>query len=473
VEPAPPATSQCPDQESCLQIVDNFLDEQPRSFGLLQVRSADVLEQDLPGPCPEGPAKCRHDTYDSALAALYYTKRGSLDKAKDILDSLLKILYPASLSNIRPKTTKTQYTGVASGRTLTLLASSYNSANAPAGGNYEDPYVTDGGVDSGNNAWAALAFAHYAAASSQSCYGAVAQDIMGALAEAGECVDSLQGFMGHLEPYPANYRSAEHNIDMYGLGKVLGNQSVQRSAGSFVKGMYGMNKDFPGTYATGTGDSKRCDATVAKGYPIAVDATFWNILADADATKSYIDSALEFALKSPGPGKNGHPDSSGLWVADVDEYAPDGSRPTLSGVRFSTQGNGAQWENTAGAVMAMVHYTNSYGADGFPGMSKHIESARGSIRTLLKLYGGIPSSVLGGTYVAWQSYSQGQAQDPPGGSDTGLGWPYLRYTATAPTAWAGLMLLYQFDSSTEVDEGANPYAATLPVPWQGDVSCLR
>lgn len=123
--------------------------------------------------------------------------------------------------------------------------------------------------------------------------------------------------------------------------------------------------------------------------------------------------------------------------------------------------------------MAMVHYINSYGADGFPGMSKHIESARGSIRTLLKLYGGIPSSVLGGTYVAWQSYSQGQAQDPPGGSDTGLGWPYLRYTATAPTAWAGLMLLYQFDSSTEVDEGANPYAATVPVPWQGDVSCLR
>merc|ERR1719356_1838782 len=116
--------------------------------------------------------------------------------------------------------------------------------------------------------------------------------------------------------------------------------------------------------------------------------------------------------------------------------------------------------------MAMVHYMQTYG-EGILPLTDYIQAARGSIRTLLKLYSGIPSSVLGGTYVAWQSYSQGKAQDPPGGSDTGLGWPYLRYTATAPTAWAGLMLLYQFDSSTEVNEGANPYAAAAPVPWQG------
>jgi hypothetical protein len=459
--------------ESCLKIVDDFLDAQPRSFGLLQVRSDASLEQDLPGPCPEGPAKCRHDSYDSALAALYYTKRGRLDKSQEILDALLKILYPDSLGGIAPNTDKTQYVGLASGNTLTLLASSYNSANAPRGGSYEDPYVTDGGVDTGNNAWAALAFAHFAAASSKSCYGMVAEDIMGAIADAAGCSDSLQGFMGHLQPYPAHYRSTEHNIDMFGLGTVMGNRSIQSSARSFVQGMYGKSRGHSDTYATGTGDAKRCDGTVAPGYPIAVDATFWNILADADPSKSRIDSALKFALQTPGPGKRGHPDSYGLWVSDVDEYAPDGSRPTLSGVRFSTQGNGVQWENTAGAVMAMVHYLDLYGPDDFPRLPEYIESARGSIRTLLQLYRGVPSSVLGGTYTAWQTYSQGKAQDPPGGSDTGLGWPYLRYTATAPTAWAGLMLLHQFDENSDVNEGANPYAATAEVPTQADQSCLR
>jgi hypothetical protein len=448
--------------DECLQIVDAFLDSQPRAFDLLQVRSEAKLEQDLPGPCPEGPAKCRHDTYDAALAAIYYTKRGKLDKAREILDGLKRILYPTktSPSDFKPQSGETLYGGK-----LTLLASSYNSQNPPAGGVYENPFVTDGGVDTGNNAWAALAFAHYAAASNDASYSAVSRDIIGAIRQAGQCTDSLQGFMGHLPPYPANYRSAEHNVDMYGLGTVMGDAALQNSASTFVRGMFGKNPSFPDTYATGTGDGGKCDPGVAPGFPAAVDAVFWNVLADADTTKDNIDSSLKFALESPGPGENGHLDENGLWVCDVDNYAPDGSNPKLCGVRFSTSGNGAQWENTAGAVMAMVHYVDQYGEDSFPGLTKYIESARGAMKTLLKMYNGIPSSVLGGTYVAWQSFSQGQDVNPPGGSDTGLGWPYLRYTSTAPTAWAGLMLLHQFDSSSAVDENANPYARpSNPVP---------
>jgi len=356
---------------------------------------------------------------------------------------------------------------------LTLLASSYNSANQPTGGVYENPFVTDGGVDTGNNAWAALAFAHYAAAANAPCYATAARDIIGALQAKGQCGDSLQGFMGHLPPYVANYRSAEHNIDMFGLGKVMGDQAVQNSAGTFVRGMFGVNQGFPTTYATGTGDAQRCDPGIASGVPVAVDATFWNILADADPTQSNIDSALNFALQSPGPGQNGHLDETGLWVTDTDEYAPDGSNPKLSGVRFSTAGNGAQWENTAGAIMAMVHYLDTYGEGSMPGLSDYIESARGSMKTLLKLYNGVPSSVLGGTYVAWQQFADGADVSPPGGSDTGLGWPYLRYTSTAPTAWAGLMLLHQFDKSSAVDENANPYARpSAAVPGGSDASCM-
>jgi hypothetical protein len=259
---------------------------------------------------------------------------------------------------------------------------------------------------------------------------------------------------------------------MHGLGQVLNNAEISSSAGTFVAGMYGKNPTFPTTYATGTADAQHCDATVAPGFPVAVDATFWNILADADTDQSRLKSALDFALQtpSPDPGRPGHLNTNGLWVTDEDTQSPAGTL-TLSGLRFSTSGNGVQWENTAGAVMAMVHFQTKYGTTKY---NEYIESARGSIKALLQSYNGVPSSVLGGTYVAWQSYSKGANTQPPGGTDTGFGWPYLRYTAAASTAWAGLMLLYQADASSPVNENANPYAAPQqPVPVAADQTCLR
>jgi len=371
--------------------------------------------------------------------------------------------------------------GAASGKVVTLLASSYNMAVQPQAGNYEAPAVTDGGVDAGNNAWAALAFAHYAAAMNSPCHAVVARDILGAMVRAGDCsTDARQGYMGHFEPYAGLYRSAEHNIDLFGLAKVLQDQAVQGSCGAFVGSLYDANKGFPGTYATGTTDGRRCDPTVAPGFPVAVDATFWNILADADPQVDRLVSALNFATQTPQVGQNGHPGAFGLWAQDVDRVYAGGAavpaNPTLSGFRFSTAGNGIHWENTAGAVMAMVHFKSTYGAAAFPNIDNFIEPARTSMKQLLSMYGGIPSSVVGGNYVAWQKFTANKPVDPsfPGGSDTGLGWPYLRYTATAPTAWAGLMLLQQTDAQQPVDENANPYAVPsqqVPPP-SNDISCL-
>merc|ERR1740123_713826 len=104
-----PADGRCTDKETCLQIVDAFLDSQPRAFGLLQVRSEKELgggtcggDCNLPGACPEGPAKCRYDTYDSAMAAIYYVKRGKVDKAKEILDAFVTLLYPVNPATFNP-----------------------------------------------------------------------------------------------------------------------------------------------------------------------------------------------------------------------------------------------------------------------------------------------------------------------------------------------------------------------------------
>ena len=470
----------CADAEACLKTVDAFLDAQPRHFGLLQVRALGNLGGggcgalcELPMECPEGPAKCRHDTYDNALAAIYYAKRGRLGQAKRILDAMLRILYPESLEGLRPSTSETLYRGVATGRTLTLLASSYNSANEPVAGNYETPYVTDGGVDSGNNAWAALAFVHYAAASGEPCYATVARDIMHALrTSGGACEDRLQGFLGHLPPYRANYRSAEHNIDIFALARALGSAEDERRASLFVREMFGRNRAYNHTYSTGTGSAHHCDWSQPPGQAVAADATFWNLLADADANKSRLTSALRFALESPGVDENGHPNTRGLWVRDEDRICTGAPVPKLSGVRFTTWGNGVQWENTASAVMAMVHFRERYGEGaGVADLPRFVGEARDSLRKLLGVYGGVPSSVLGGNYAAWKV---GERDTPyPGGSDTGIGWPYLRYLSTAPTAWAGLMLLHQADEGQPVNADANPYAPPArPVPEGRDCSCL-
>lgn len=472
----------------CLAIVDRYLDTCPRSFGLLQARGdgkAQGLGEwtnlnggpcqncGLPSACPEGPAKCRHDTYDSAVVAIYYVKRGKLDKAKQILDAFIKALYPTNMERVRPQGKGTVYTGSASGRKLTLLASSYNSANEPTAGNYQDPFVTDGGVDTGNNAWAALAFAHYAAAAQAPCYATVAQDIAGVLAAAAGCPDGLGGYLGHLQPYPGGYRSAEHNIDMFAVGKVLGDAAVQQSAGKFVRHMYGTNPTFPTSYAMGTGNGRRCDTGV-NGGALPADATFWNLLADADADQERMSSALSFALQKPQRRPNGQYGIKGLWVTDEDSILPEGGTRDppvqVTGTRFSTVGNGVQWEVTASAVMAMAHYQQRYGPGEELGLPQALRQARDSLRTLLALYHGVPQSVLGGNYGLWQGHKFGQY---PGGTDTGLGWPYLRYLGTVTTAWAGLALLYQAEEGGPVNEDANPYAAPKqPVPPGGDASCL-
>jgi len=468
--------------------VDHYLDTCPRKFGLLQARGdgraqgigggvnlngGDCPTCGLPSPCPEGPAKCRHDTYDSAVVAIYYVKRGKLTEAKTILDVFIKALYPTNMAAIRPQGKNTVYTGAVSGRKITLLASSYNSVNAPTAGAYVDPFVTDGGVDTGNNAWAALAFAHYAAAAQAPCYATVARDIASVIKSVAGCPDSLGGYMGHLQPYPGNYRSSEHNIDLHGLAKVLGDADMEGSTGRFMRGMYGSHPVLPTSYAMGTGAGRRCDPGV-NGGAVPADATYWSILADADPNQQHIKSALQFAFRQPERKANGRYSIQGLWVTDEDSILPEGgvrSPPVqVSGTRFTTIGNGVQWEVTASAVMAMAHYQQKYDTGADIGLPGHLEQARNSLRTLLAMYKGVPQSVLGGNYNMWKAHQFGKY---PGGTDTGLGWPYLRYLGTVTTAWTGLALMYQTDANGPVNEDANPYAVPKqPVPGGTDCSCL-
>ena len=92
--------------------------------------------------------------------------------------------------------------------------------------------------------------------------------------------------------------------------------------------------------------------------------------------------------------------------------------------------------------MAMCRFRSLYGDETSAGdLRPKIRAATDSIKHLLAVYGVVPASVLGGNIAAYQVNNF--SAEYPGGSDTGIGWTYLRYPHAASTAWAGLLLLYQ------------------------------
>jgi len=471
--PLPTPTPTCESKESCLSIIDRFLDGQPRQdiptagAGLVQIMSVNSLGG---GPCgafcdlPEESG--RFDTYDNALAAIYWIKRGNLQNAAQILDVFIGLLYPADVAGIR---SDVLYANMPSGRTLTLLAASYSSKAQAKAGDYFSEAVIDGAVDTGNNAWAGLAFVHYAASANSPCHTAVARDILHALTRNG-CGDSLQGFVGRLPPFSLNYRSIENNIDVVALARSLGETKIEVWASRFVTSMRGRNTGFPHSYSMGTGRKVYCDDSQPED-PVPADGTFWNVLADADPNQDNLASALRFALQSPAPTAQGVDDMQGLWEQDVDLIYDGGSHPILTGTRFTTWGHGVQWENSAGAAMALLHYQDRYGNDEGLRLQEHARQVIDSLRHLLAMYGGVPASVLGGNMDAFKV--KNHTAPYPGGSDTGISYTYLRYNHVASTAWTGLLLLYQANASEPIDEAANPLAIKASsVPKPNDFSCL-
>eukprot|EP00929_Paragymnodinium_shiwhaense_P043246 TRINITY_DN22271_c0_g1_i1.p1 TRINITY_DN22271_c0_g1~~TRINITY_DN22271_c0_g1_i1.p1 ORF type:complete len:821 (-),score=101.28 TRINITY_DN22271_c0_g1_i1:470-2932(-) len=467
----------CRDKESCLQKVDAFLERQTRNANdLLQTYGDNSFSQGggfcgtdcyLNPKCPgmEALHKCRFDTYDNALAAIYYTKRGRFKDAKRLLDALIKLLYPGK--EVRFNGKKVSYgarDGLPSGRWLTLLAASYTSVKAKAGDYWGAP-VMDAAVDVGNNAWAALAFAHYSADANEPCYAVVAHDILAAIKAAERpCNDFLQGFTARLEPFPKFYRSTEHNIDMYAVARMLGDTESQRRAGSFVHGMYAYSssKWEKEVYATGTDMRSRCDTGMTYNY-IPVDGQTWNLLADADDVPERKRASIKQTLKPS--SKGGFMETNKDIIGNRNNVGRD---TQLVGMRFSTRGNGAQWENSASGLMSLIHYKSKYGEmlDG-QNITKDIEEIRNALKALLETYGSVLASVLGGNAKAWQKHPGLAAAhvDYPGGSDTGFEWTYLRYPHVAATAWTGMALLMQADGKQWVNKNANPYAPPArPVP---------
>jgi len=455
-------TMPCTDQESCLKIVDRFLNNQPRSYyfqgaaGLLQTFGANTQGGGncgtlchLPVECPSFDIHgwCRFDVYDNSLAAIYYTMRGKHDQAKMILDAFLELLY--TNKEVPGNVTYGAYSKLPSGRMLTLLAAAYSPIKAEPG-DYGLPGVADGAVDTGNNAWVAIAFARYAAATGNQCYALAARDIMTVLSNHQTCADPLMGFMARLKPFPNPTRSTEHNIDIWALARMLKNDDIRDRAQFFVSKMYGYsnNPEFQQAFATGSG----CYVHSPSDATTPVDAQTWNILADAAADENHRKNAMRWALQ---PSQD-----SGMLFVDVDRMGNThglGKGDTWTGFRFSSFGRGVQGENTAAGVMSMVHFRDLFGVTDAVDVTTAVNAMRDDLKKMLATYGSVLSSIRGGNAMSHAGDHNPNAEYP-GGSDTGFQWKYLRYPHLASTAWTGMMLILQADDSQTLNTNGNPYA---------------
>ena len=84
-------------------------------------------------------------------------------------------------------------------------------------------------------------------------------------------------------------------MDVFALAKILGNEEVAKKAQTFVVSMFGETDQAPHTYATGTGDSEKCDSSVPQT-ATAADVQFWSILSDVDDHKQRKFESIKWAL---------------------------------------------------------------------------------------------------------------------------------------------------------------------------------
>eukprot|EP00929_Paragymnodinium_shiwhaense_P078452 TRINITY_DN40669_c0_g3_i1.p1 TRINITY_DN40669_c0_g3~~TRINITY_DN40669_c0_g3_i1.p1 ORF type:complete len:731 (-),score=109.83 TRINITY_DN40669_c0_g3_i1:126-2318(-) len=451
----------CTDKESCLKVVDAFLDDQARSpLGMVQTFGentqgggpcGELCQLAMQCPGYEQVHKCRFDTYDNALTVIYYSERGNFDAAQRILDGFMRLLYPDTEV---PGVTYGVHDELPSKRYLTLLAASYYALDVQPGSYWGDA-VADGAVDTGNNAWVAIAFARFSAAANKPCYALPARDILTVLNRKVSCDDDLKGFMARLPPYERLYRSTEHNIDMYALARMLGDEDAAASAANFVGSMRGYSnvaQDYA-AYSIGTDGKVRCDTSKVETGAVPVDTQLWNTLAGAVTDHQKLHAALNYTLRTATFEAGG-----GFVTVDTDligNAKGEGKGDKYHGFSFSNVGWGVQWENTASGVMALITYRDKHGSD-VAGLDTNLVNMRDSLKRMLGRYGSVLGSSLGGNLRAFMKNDPAAAY--PGGSSTGLGWNYMRYPHTAATAWTGLLLMLQSEEGEVVDVRGNPYA---------------
>ncbi|MFK7826176.1 MAG: hypothetical protein AB8G05_18630 [Oligoflexales bacterium] len=427
------------EQNKYLNYVEQYIDGQTRHAmhsddpNAYTVRTYDVAEGDI--------FYAASDTYDNALASIFFTVVGKPQKAAKILDSWLRM------------------------HKWTLANDNYRKGLFWPRVNHYDlnpaSWIDSGGafLDVGNNSMMALAFCRYYLqfkddapnATLHKEYYSAAKAIMSEIHNNFQCkTGPYQGYMGRpTSTASADWQSVEHNLDMYALGACVQKAAltaepgvntsadeVQKIAGKFVSQMYDSAN---GRYRTGTEPSCNANTQLNNEF-VPVDGITWRYLARAEENVANHDSRTPTtmeALVTPT-----------FMIEDPGFTSRLGQ--AIWGVKFTNIGSGIQSENTGAALLALndFHQNNA---------SADIDKLRTSVKIMFDEYGssGIPA--------------HNQPSDDSC-CNTGITWSYYFNPHTASTVYFGLALAYQFERNGQIIPGMNPYyPGSSKVPTQETV----
>jgi hypothetical protein len=388
-DPGPEATA--------LDRLELFLEQQMDQFTLAGPRYAQTYR--LPADAlagPNGGMHYRADTYDTAVACIFFLQRGRLDRACDLGDALVAALNHDAIGGGRI---------VAATRADELLDRGLARTTSI--------FTPDGGRrDVGNMSWAGLALTRLHHATRRYRYLHAAQTVGRWILANCTVADAWGGFSGGEDHWGAKYawRSVEHNVDAFSffanLHHLTGDarwKEASESARKLVLACRVQQRRDVVFYVTGTKTTMELNDGV-----VPTDTQSWTALAGID----------------PGPAEG----YSLIYMM----HNMDAESAGFPGTRFARDGKEVQNEATAGAAMALW-------------------LSKAGLQTAAERY---YDSLVRQITDAPNADGYGVVATPAPAADTGpgLGWQYFNFLHVASSAWTGLALL------AKDDPGANPYA---------------
>lgn len=385
---------------SLLQRIDLFLGQQMDQYATSGPRYVQTYR--VPGEVSLteiGNMLLRADSYDTAMAAIYFAARGDLRRAGDLADGLCTAL---------------EHDAIGGGRLV--AATQADRLLDP-----EECYATsvfryDGATrDVGNACWAGIALTRLHARTGNYRYLHNALAIGRWLVAECAVDDPWQGFSGGEDGWGNKrlWRSVEHNVDAFALFNnlfALTGDAGWKTAAGRAQTLVRACRTASGYYVTGTGVTQVLNDGV-----IPTDVQTWTALAG-------IDPAAEAASL---------------------QYMLDNLQATtagFAGFRFAFAGAGVQNEVTAGAAMALLKAGGALAAGAEPFLA----------------------SLRQQQLSAPGADGLGVVATPGTEADTGagLGWKYFNWPHVASSAWTGLAELFRGDPSANPYSAVSPLGAT-------------
>jgi len=380
-----------------LDRMELFLEQQMDQFSLTGPRFAQTYRLPAAALTGEyGGMHLRADTYDSAVACIFFMERGRMDRARDLGDALVAALNHDAIGGGRI---------VAASRANELLDRGLENTTSI--------FTPDGGRrDVGNMSWAGLALTRLYHRTRSYRYLHAAETIGRWIIDNCTVGDDWGGFSGGEDHWGTTYRwrSVEHNVDAFSffanLHHLTGEQQwadASASARRLVIACRITERRDVVYYCTGTGETQVLNSTV-----VPTDTQSWTALAGID----------------PGPNEG----YSLIYMMHHMNTTTAG----FQGARFARDGAEVQNEATAGAAMAL--WLSKAGLQ---------RAAEDYYASLVRQIDEAPNA---------DGYGVVATPAPEAKTGPGLGWSYFNFLHVASTAWTGLALL------AKEDPGANPYA---------------